>query len=90
MADQIKPNRKAHMRRGIWIMLSVALLVTVGTILALTEDTADVTQANAPPALQSFCQGLGCQRCYRIGCNFCRKYVLAGQLTSGPPLVAGL
>ena len=52
MADQIKPNRKAHMRRGIWIMLSVALLVTVGTILALTEDTADVTQANAPPALQ--------------------------------------
>jgi hypothetical protein len=52
MADQIKRNRKAYMRRGIWIMLSVALLVTVGTILALTEDTADVTQANAPPALQ--------------------------------------
>jgi multidrug efflux system membrane fusion protein len=52
MADQIKPNRKAKMRRGIWILLALALLLTVGTLLALTEDTADVTQANAAPVLQ--------------------------------------
>jgi multidrug efflux system membrane fusion protein len=53
MANQIKPNRKAHMRRGIWILLALALLLTVGTLLALTEDTAEVTQADAPPVLQS-------------------------------------
>lgn len=52
MPDQIKPNRRAHIRRGIWILLALALLLTVGTLLALTEDTADVTQAEAPPVLQ--------------------------------------
>jgi RND family efflux transporter MFP subunit len=52
MADQIKLAGKALTRRRIWILLALALLVTVGTALALTEDTADVMQANAPPALQ--------------------------------------
>jgi len=53
MAGQIKPSRTAHVWRGILILLALALLLTVGTLLALTEDTADVTQAEAPPVLQS-------------------------------------
>jgi multidrug efflux system membrane fusion protein len=53
MADQIKLTGKAGMLRWFWILLALALLATVGTILALTDDTADVTQANAPPALQA-------------------------------------
>ena len=52
MADQIKLTGKTRLWRRIWILLSLALLATVGTILALTEDTVDVTQADAPPALQ--------------------------------------
>jgi multidrug efflux system membrane fusion protein len=53
MKDQIRPAGRARMPRMIWIVLALALLVAVGTILALTEDTADVTQADAPPALQT-------------------------------------
>ncbi|WP_107497015.1 efflux RND transporter periplasmic adaptor subunit [Thalassobius sp. I31.1] len=53
MSDQIKPNKKALMRRGIWILLALALLLTVVTLLALTEDTADISQADASPVLQS-------------------------------------
>ncbi|MDE0970380.1 MAG: efflux RND transporter periplasmic adaptor subunit [Octadecabacter sp.] len=52
MTYQIKIAGQTRMTRGIWIILSVGLLVTVGTILAVTEDTPDVTQVNAPPALQ--------------------------------------
>ena len=52
MTYQIKIAGQTRMTRGIWIILSVGLLVTVGTILAVTEDTPDVMQVNAPPALQ--------------------------------------
>lgn len=53
MADQIKQTVKAGMPRWFWIMLALALLVTVATVLAVIDDTADVTPTNTPPALQT-------------------------------------
>ena len=53
MADQITQTVKAGMPRWFWIMLALALLVTVATVLAVIDDTADVTPTNTPPALQT-------------------------------------
>jgi multidrug efflux system membrane fusion protein len=53
MADQITQSVKAGMPRWFWIMLALALLMTVATVLAVIDDTADVTPTNTPPALQT-------------------------------------
>jgi multidrug efflux system membrane fusion protein len=53
MADQITQSVKVGMPRWFWIMLALALLMTVATVLAVIDDTADVTPTNTPPALQT-------------------------------------
>ena len=53
MADQITQSVKAGMPLWFWIMLALALLMTVATVLAVIDDTADVTPTNTPPALQT-------------------------------------
>lgn len=53
MTGQIKPNRKPHGRRKLWIGLALAMFVSIGALLVLMEDTADVTKTDTSSVLQT-------------------------------------
>lgn len=57
MTGQIEAKRTTHSHRRLWILLSLAMLIGVGIVLVLTEDTVDTTQVATPPVLQTVSVG---------------------------------